>query len=160
MADRKKLIFKDTSWGDIVLDPDKMAAWNYDGWLSVLTANGFKPMPVKWVPTFIPGKIISGTQGEVVQDIGTGNDSASFFSQFATLETATELARRFGGAIMLIDTALQGGIKTIPPTAYGVQFKNGKILNAGMLASYYIRMPDDMFPDAAKKAVQLLIDAA
>ncbi len=156
--ERKRLVFKNTPWGDKILNPAVMENWNYDGWLSVLTAEGCKPEPDPFHPTFIRAKIISGYMDEVVQEIYTG-PKENFQSYFATAETAAEIARRFDGAVVEMNNHYEGGIKTDPPTAFGIKFKSGKILNAGVLASYYMRMPEDEFSGAAAKAVQLLIDA-
>jgi len=156
MQERKRLVFKNTPWGDRILNPLVMADWNYDGWLAVLLAEGCKPEPEPFVPTFITARIISGNMGEVNQEIGNGTQE-NFMGHFATEETANALAKRFGGKVIEIDPNFGGGVHTVPEKAYGIQ-KDGKVFNAGVLASYFIRMPENEFPGAAEKAVKIILD--
>ena len=156
--ERKKLVFKNTDWGDKVLDPKNMQPWNYDSWLSILTASGFKPEPEPFRPTFIRGKVISGDTGEIIQDIES-DSLENFQSYFADFETAEVLAKRYGGKVIeQLHGGLENGPRFEPPMSYAIQFPSGQILNAGLMASYFIRMPEDVFSGAAEKAVNLLIE--
>ncbi len=155
---RKKLVFKNTPWGDKILDPLVMKDWNYDGWFSVLTAEGCKPEPEPFHPTFVSAVAISGDRGEIRQPIETGMRD-NFISYFATEATALELASRFKGKVVEVPYGLEGPALTIPTNCFAIEFPNGKVLNAGMLGSYFIRMPENVFSGAAEKAIRLLIDA-
>jgi hypothetical protein len=136
------LIYRNTPYNKdgIVRIPDSMPEEHKKMWLAALA--GFNPDPPIFEPTFIPGTISSdnGMGGVILQDIGTG-EGDTFWSQFATKETAEYIAGKFGtGELVEIDPGYAGGVAIRPATAWGIKTKDGRTMNAGMLASIIVRM--------------------
>lgn len=124
--------------GTVVLD-DSMTEWNRNMWLKVLAA--YTPDPPTYEPAFLPASVSvpDGLGSMLRQEIGTG-DPDHFVSLFATRETAQEMATRFGtGEVREIDPGYGGGVVMDPAKAFGIALKDGRTLNAGMLASVYVR---------------------
>lgn len=80
---------------------------------------------------------------------------------FATQETAEELARRFGAkAVQLPAFFDQVWLRTsfAPPTQWYLNWADGTTVNAGFLADYFRRLPEDLFPGLAEKYVNQIIE--
>jgi hypothetical protein len=72
---------------------------------------------------------------------------------FATTETAEWIARRFGAKEWFerIAPGNEGPIYTASHKERWVRFADGLEVNAGILAAYYLRMPEAQFPGLAEK---------
>lgn len=78
---------------------------------------------------------------------------------FPTLETAQWIANKFGdGTITEVPFGGSGGIFQADQNEYLMRTKSGKIINAGILASYYERNPPDKFPGLAEKLIWSVIN--
>lgn len=136
------LIYRNTPYNKdgVVKITSDMPQEHKDMWAIAL--QGYTPDPPVYEPTFIPGTIASdnGLGGVILQEIGT-SEGATFWSQFATRETADYIAKNFGtGEVVEIDPGYQGGVQINPAKAWGIKTKDGRVLNAGMLASIFVRM--------------------
>jgi hypothetical protein len=114
-----------------------------------------KPLlPPPFVPTFRRATVKSSQGGE-----WPVNEQ-----YFATPETALEIMRRTG-AMMLIEKPAGGSGGTFqvtfedgkPAIELHVAFSGGLTINAGMLAGYYVRMPEDKFPGVADIFVHRMV---
>lgn len=137
-----KLVYSNTPWGPKTIDDSVMEKWNFDDWKKVLDAAGCVPDPVAYEPTFLDAfiSVPNGIGGVIRQSIGAG-EGERFNSLFATKATALEMAKRFGSSpeVREIDPGYGGGAVLEPAKAFGIQVKDGRVLNAGMLASVYVR---------------------
>lgn len=136
------LIYRNTPYNKdgIVRIPDDMPEEHKAMWAAAL--KGFTPDPPIYEPTFIPGSIASdnGMGGTILQSIGT-SEGETFWSQFATRETADYMSKRYGtGEVVEIDPGYAGGVAITPAKAWGIKVKDGRTLNAGMLASMIVRL--------------------
>lgn len=136
------LVYRNTPYNadGIVRVPPDMPQAHKDMWAAML--KGFTPDPPMYEPAFIPGMISSdnGMGGQIVQAIGT-SEGETFWSNFATKETAQDLATRYGtGAISEIDPGYGGGVIISPAKAWGITLKDGRIMNAGLIASTIVRL--------------------
>lgn len=136
------LIYRNTPYNrdGIVRIPDDMPADHKAMWAAMLA--GYTPDPPFYEPTFLQASIISdnGTGGVIEQAIGT-SEGETFFSHFATPETAQILAKDYGtGEVVEIDAGYGGGVRTSPEKALGIKLKDNRIMNAGDLASMIVRL--------------------
>lgn len=124
--------------GTVVID-DSMPAWVQAQWKTALAA--YTPDDPIYEPTFLDASVSvpDGLGNTITQSVGI-SDPDHFVSLFATKETAQEMATRFGaGEVREIDPGYGGGVVMNPAKAYGISVKDGRILNAGMLASIFVR---------------------
>lgn len=136
------LIYRGTPYNKdgVVRIPPDMPQEHKDMWAIML--KGFNPDPPMYEPTFIPATISSDNSlgGRIMQSIGT-SEGETFWSNFATKETAQDIATRFGtGEISEIDPGYAGGVAISPAKAWGVKLKDGRVMNAGLIASTIVRL--------------------
>jgi hypothetical protein len=74
---------------------------------------------------------------------------------FATPETAQWIANKYGtGEVVARPYDATGGPYSANGTEYYIQLANGKMVNAGLLADYYQRMPESQFPGLADRIIR------
>ncbi|HKX00393.1 MAG TPA: hypothetical protein VJN43_21825 [Bryobacteraceae bacterium] len=74
---------------------------------------------------------------------------------FATRETADWLAKKYGtGEVVEAPYGGQGGPFAATANQYEIKLQNGKLVNAGLLADYYRRAPEDKFPGVADEMIR------
>lgn len=108
-------------------------------WQAVVPA----PTPPAWIPTFL-------------SPIGYGpNGYENRFMNpdyFATEETALEVGRRLGAVEMFerIAPGNEGPLYTCSELQWWLRWPDNLELNAGILAAFWLRNPEDQFPNVAK----------
>jgi len=79
---------------------------------------------------------------------------------FATRETAQFIADKFGdGTVTPVEFGGSGGLFTASEKEFHIVLKNGRMVNAGILASYYTRNPDDKYPGLAEILIKKVLEA-
>ncbi|HTM49068.1 MAG TPA: hypothetical protein VL285_10320, partial [Bryobacteraceae bacterium] len=74
---------------------------------------------------------------------------------FATRETAQWIASRYGtGEVVELPFGGSNGPFSASATEFHVKLPNGRLVNAGMLAGYYERNPEALFPGLAEKLIR------
>ena len=77
---------------------------------------------------------------------------------FATQQTAQYIADKFGtGQIVQVPFGGTGGPYAASAEEYHVVLPNGATVNAGLLADYYVRMPEAQFPGLADTMIQMAV---
>lgn len=80
---------------------------------------------------------------------------------FATEQTAQYIADKFGtGQIIQVPFGGTGGPYTSSAEEYDIVLQNGATVNAGMLADYYVRMPEAQCPGLADTMIQMAVATA
>ena len=80
---------------------------------------------------------------------------------FATRDTAQYIADKFGtGQIVQVPFGGTGGPYTSSAEEYHIVLPNGATVNAGLLADYYVRMPEAQFPGLADSMIQTAVAKA
>jgi len=80
---------------------------------------------------------------------------------FATQQTAQYLADKFGtGQIVQVPFGGTGGPYAASAEEYHIVLPNGATVNAGLLADYYVRMPESQFPGLADTMIQMAVARA
>jgi len=103
---------------------------------------------MSFVPTFEKDPVAISTYGTVTH-LNPG--------YFATAETAEELARRYN-AVPVEKPYNLARFTVLPPTQWFLRF--GKVdVNAGLLAGYFLRNPEDKFPGLADRYAKAIIDS-
>jgi len=109
------------------------------------------PTPI--VPQFLPA--FSTLEGS--------GPTAANRLYWASQSTAQELADRFGAVVVSKPAFFEytwARLTFEPATQFYLEFPNGKFYNAGELAGYFQRNPEDKFPGLAEKmARQILVGA-
>lgn len=79
---------------------------------------------------------------------------------FATVETAAWIMARFGAREWFerIAPGNEGPLYTCSHKERWIRFDDGLEMNAGILAAYFKRMPEDLFPGVADTMCRQLID--
>jgi hypothetical protein len=73
---------------------------------------------------------------------------------FATRETADWIAKKYGtGEVVELPYAGTGGPYSANATEFYIKLPNGRLVNAGLLADYYRRMPEAQFPGMADRII-------
>jgi hypothetical protein len=73
---------------------------------------------------------------------------------FATRETADWIAKKYGtGEVVELPYAGTGGPYSADATEFYIKLPNGRLVNAGLLADYYRRMPEAQFPGMADRII-------
>ena len=89
-----------------------------------------------------------GNNGNVV----TWNLNPTYF---ATKETAQWIANKYGtGQVIETPFAGSGGPFSASENEYQIKLADGRLVNAGILAGYYQRNPEDRFPGLADKLIR------
>ena len=84
-----------------------------------------------------------------------GGSSALNPIYFATPETAQWIANKYGtGEVVARPYDATGGPYSANGTEYYIRLTNGKLVNAGLLADYYRRMPEAQFPGLADRTIR------
>jgi hypothetical protein len=127
-----------------------MPSWQQAMWLAILGP----PPPPPFTPTF-------EDPGYVVATDGSGASSALNKFYFATEETATKMMELFDAAqVVSIPYLGVGGVFSTNAEERWLVWSDGIACNAGILAAYYTRNPEDRFPNVAKNAVLQMINSA
>ena len=80
---------------------------------------------------------------------------------FATEQTAQYMADKFGtGQIVQVPFGGTGGPYASSAEEYHIVLPNGATVNAGLLADYYVRMPEAQFPGLADTMIQMAVAKA
>ena len=80
---------------------------------------------------------------------------------FATKETAQYIADKFGtGQVVEKPYGGTGGPYAATAEEYHIVLSNGATVNAGLLADYYVRMPEAQFPGLADTMIQAAVARA
>jgi hypothetical protein len=91
---------------------------------------------------------------------GVGNDGRATYwelnhTYFATRETAQWIASKYGtGQVVETPFGGSGGPFSASANEYQVKLADGRLVNAGILAGYYERNPEDKFPGLADKLIR------
>jgi len=104
--------------------------------------------PPSWTPVFQNASM-------------TGPDGQSWplnSSYFATLDTAGRIAQMYGtGEVVTQPAGGTGGPFGANAQEYHIRLEDGRLVNAGMLASYYVRNPDNLYPGVADRLIRNLL---
>jgi len=105
-----------------------------------------------FVPQFLPN----------VQVISEFGDSWPLNpAYFATQQTAQYIADKFGtGQIVQVPFGGTDGPYAATADEYHIVLPNGATVNAGLLADYYVRMPEAQFPGLADTMIQMAVARA
>jgi len=80
---------------------------------------------------------------------------------FATQQTAQYMADKFGTGKIVQDSLIgTGGPYAETADPYDIVLANGAKVNAGLLADYYVRMPQAQFPGLADTMIQMAVAQA
>ena len=89
-----------------------------------------------------------------------GTSSGLNPAYFATRETAEWMAKKYGtGEVVETPYEGNGGPYLANANEFQIRLTNGKLTNAGTLADYYRRMPEDQFPGVADYMVRSVLIA-
>lgn len=135
----RKLLENRPDWKGTVLRDD-LPEWAVIQWEKILGV---------WKPPYIPTfERVTVTDGQFVWPLGDSTD-------FATEETTAEMAKRYGDneKITTLPAGGQGGIFTYSHGERHIHVK-GILRNAGQLASYFQRMPEDTRPGLADQYIR------
>lgn len=108
--------------------------------------------PAPFVPQFLTN---------VVETSAMGGSWPLNPDYFATEQTAQYIADKFGtGQIVQVPFGGTGGPYTSSAEEYEVVLSNGATVNAGLLADYYVRMPESQCPGLADIMIQQAVATA
>lgn len=104
--------------------------------------------PPAWTPTF-----------QNVTESGPDGQSWPLNSNyFATAETAFKMAGLYGtGEVVAVDAGGSGGPFGASAQEYQIRLQDGRLVNAGILASYYTRNPENLYPGVADRMIRNLL---
>jgi len=99
-------------------------------------------------PPFVPAfRSATGTDGQITWNLNSG--------YFATKETAQWIANKYGtGEVVEKPFGGSGGLFAASATEYHIKLRDGREVNAGILAGYYERNPPEKFPGLAEKLIK------
>lgn len=127
-----------------------MPSWQQSMWLAILGP----PPPPPFTPTF-------DDPGSVVATDGSGASSSLNRYYFATTATAAEMMERFDAVqVVSIPYLGSGGVFATNAEERWLVWSDGIAINAGILAAYYIRNPEDRFPNVARNLILQAINSA
>lgn len=103
------------------------------------------------IPPFVPMfRTATGTDGAQVWGLN--------HTYFATQETAQWIANRYGtGQVVEVPFGGSGGPFSASANEYHIKLADGRLVNAGILAGYYERNPEALFPGLADKLIRAQI---
>lgn len=108
--------------------------------------------PAPFVPQFL-------TNVQVISDMGGSWPLNPAY--FATQQTAQYMADKFGtGQIVQVPFGGTDGPYAATADEYHIVLPNGATVNAGLLADYYVRMPEAQFPGLADTMIQMAVARA
>ena len=104
------------------------------------------------IPPFIPEFL-------TVYGASVGNDGKPISwpmnpEYFATQPTAQWIASKFGDGQVYSQPFFESGPFSVSAPVNLVKLKDGRYTNAGILAAYYVRNPEDKFPGLAEKLIR------
>jgi hypothetical protein len=107
------------------------------------------PAPPAWVPTFLTGVTINSP---------FGGPYAMNSDYFATPETANTLCKRLQCSFVYSRPCAEASDPFFcsQPQMW-ITFPDCFTVNAGVLAAYYVRNPEDQFPNVAYNAIQAVL---
>lgn len=77
---------------------------------------------------------------------------------FPTRETAQFIADKYGdGGVTEVPFGGSGGLFTADQNEYHITLKDGRKVNAGILAAYYTRNPDNLYPGLADLLIKKVL---
>ena len=91
---------------------------------------------------------------------GVGNDGKPISwnlnsTYFATKDTAQWIANKYGtGQVIEVPFGGSGGPFSASANEYAIKLPDGRQVNAGILAGYYARNPENQFPGLADKLIR------
>lgn len=142
MADE---IYYSAAYGGKVVIKEEWPQKIKEAWYSAL---GVKPP--SFVPTF---RQATGSDGTISWNL---NDD-----YFPSKETAQWIADKYGdGTVTEVAFGGSGGLFTASEKEYHVTLKDGRKVNAGILAAYYTRNPDNAFPGLANMLIRKVLGLA
>jgi hypothetical protein len=99
-------------------------------------------------PTFVPAfRTATVTDGSQVWGLN--------HTYFAMPETAQWIANRYGtGQVVEVPFGGSAGPFSASANEYHVKLADGRLVNAGILAGYYERNPENLFPGLADKLIR------
>lgn len=142
-----KLIYRNVPYNTaagvgVVILTDDMDPHIRQQWLDAL--KGYNPAPLPYTPTF---RLAFGTDGINTWPLDTDD--------FATSETAQAMADKYGtGEVVEVPYGGSGGLYTASQKEFHIKLKDGRLKNAGLIAAFYIRNPEDQFPALADKLIR------
>lgn len=87
-----------------------------------------------------------------------GTSSGLNPAYFATRATAEWMAKKYGtGEVVETPYEGNGGPYLANANEFQIRLRNGKLTNAGTLADYYRRMPEDQFPGVADYMIRSVL---
>ena len=127
-------------------------AWQLFG-ARVATANILPGNPLE--PKSETNPFVPQFQQNVTVSSAFGGSWSLNPAYFATAATAQWMARKYGtGEVVAVPYGGQGGPFAASATEYNIKLADGRMINAGLLADYYTRMPEAQFPGLADRCVQ------
>ena len=99
-------------------------------------------------PPFAPAfRNATGTDGQITWSLNS--------TYFATKDTAQWIANKYGtGQVIETPFGGAGGLFAASANEFHIKLKDGREVNAGILAGYYERNPPDKFPGLADKLIR------
>ncbi len=135
-------VYRNTAWGDITIK-DSDPQWIKDTWMRLL---GLAPRG--FVPSFRPA---FGSDGQQQWPLNS--------EYFATKETAEYMATKYGtGQVLEVPFGGSGGLFSASADEYWIELPDGRKFNAGILAGFYERNPEDKFPGLAEKLIRKALE--
>src|SRR5258708_31308503 len=127
----------------------------------------FDPLPAPVVTTTAPDAAAVSEAAfvpEFVQDARVysvyGTSSGLNPAYFATRATAEWMSKKYGtGEVVETPYEGNGGPYLANANEFQIRLKNGKLTNAGTLADYYRRMPENQFPGVADYMIRSVLIA-
>lgn len=129
--------------GVVILD-DTMPPNIRKQWEDIL--KGFSPTSASFIPEY---RLVFASDGFNTWPIDNDN-------YFATMDTAKEMAKRYGINQIIVEVPFggSGGMYTVSENEYHINLANGDTLNAGILADFFRRNPEDTAPGVADKLIR------
>ncbi len=107
--------------------------------------------PAAVVPGFVP----HFREGQRIIDVNTGRSYPLNDLYFASMETAQYIAGKFGDSkVYEVPFEGEGGPMVCTAKCYVTRLTNGRGVNCGLLAGYYLRNPEAQFPGLAEKLIR------
>jgi len=128
----------------------------------------FDPQPVPAVSNAPAPETAAGSEAKFVPEFrqdarvfsSYGTSSGLNPAYFATRATAEWMAKKYGtGEVVETPYEGNGGPYLANANEFQIRLNNGKLTNAGTLADYYRRMPEDQFPGVADYMVRSVLIA-
>ncbi len=147
------ITYRNTPYGDVTIY-EAWPQWLRDTWLTALKAAGVEQPKPPFVPTYDAAKVYWPNNAG-------GLDSADIDRfQLPTKETCDVLLSRFGAARVLEFPFVGMGAVSSPAKVRVLQWNNGGMVAAGLMAEVFTNSPEDRFPNVAEKACRDMIRAA